>query len=259
MTVSPHVLILAGRRDGDDAVARLAGTSHKALVPVGGVAMLERVVAVFRESMPDAAPGIAIGDGEDVDLALRRLAKDGPLVRAPLGDSPAATVAAAMKIPELVPPLVIATADHPLLTAAMVRHFLDALPPDADAAVAVARRETVETKYRTKRTYWRFADGAVSGCNLFYLGPRADGAVAFWRTLESERKRPWKAVRQLGFGTLVRFALGRLALTAALDRLGAITSAHLCAVDMPFAEAAIDVDKPADLALAESIFKARAR
>ncbi|MET0313717.1 MAG: NTP transferase domain-containing protein [Hansschlegelia sp.] len=43
-------LILAGVRPGVDPLAEFAGVSHKALIPVGGVPMLERVVAALRAS-----------------------------------------------------------------------------------------------------------------------------------------------------------------------------------------------------------------
>ena len=48
MTVT--ALVLAGVRPGKDALAEFAGVSHKALIPVGGVAMLDRVVNALRAS-----------------------------------------------------------------------------------------------------------------------------------------------------------------------------------------------------------------
>jgi CTP:molybdopterin cytidylyltransferase MocA len=77
--------------------------------------------------------------------------------------------------------------------------------------------------------------------------------------MERHRKRPWRLVAAIGPLTLLRFLAGRLTLDAALRRLSRIVGATVRAVDMPFAEAAIDVDKPADLALAERILAQRAR
>jgi hypothetical protein len=48
-----------------------------------------------------------------------------------------------------------------------------------------------------------------------------------------------------------------LSLEAACLRLSGIVGATVRVVEMPFAEAAIDVDKPADLALAEQILGQR--
>lgn len=254
-----HVLILGGRRGGDDAVASVAGVSHKALVPVMGVPMLARVVATLREALPGIAIGIAIDATADVLPLLEELREGGGIVVVEPGASPCATVAKALAMPELGQPLLVATADHPLLTPAMVRHFLGAIPDGVDAAVAVATRETISARYASRRTYWEFRDRAVSGCNLFYLGPRAAAVVGFWQRLENDRKKPWKMVRHLGIASLLLFVTRRLSLEGGLDRLGRRAGARATAIDMPFAEAAIDVDRPADLALAERILADRAQ
>lgn len=251
----PRVLVLGGTRGGGDPVAAAAGVSHKALALVDGEPMLTRVVGAVRAALPDAAIGVAIDPEPDVSALLASLGGIGVLSP---GSSPCATVSAALDRPEFLPPLLIVTADNPLLTPAMLRHFLDGLPAGVDAAVAVARRETVEAVYETKRTYWRFADVSVSGCNLFYIGPeRALDIVAFWRRLETDRKKPWKMMSHLGGRALVAFACGRLTLADALDRLGRRIGASLASVDMPFATAPIDVDSVADLMLADSILRTR--
>ncbi|MGE4528039.1 MAG: NTP transferase domain-containing protein [Rhodospirillaceae bacterium] len=250
-----HVLILAGRRDGDDVVARAAGVSHKALASVAGVPMIERVVMTLREALPFCVPGIAIDATPDVTAALDALADKARFEVVPVGASPCATVAAALERSGAAAPLLVTTADHPLLTPAMVRHFLDHLPAGTGAAVGVASRETIAARYpTTRRTYWRFGDRRFSGCNLFYLGPGGGAqVVAFWRRLEHDRKRPWAMVRHLGLLPLLRFGCRRLSLVQALRLLEGKVGARVVAVDMPFAEAAIDVDHPADLRLAEEL------
>lgn len=249
--VSPHILVLAGRRDGDAAVAALGGVSHKALMPVLGVPMLQRVLAALRDGAADAAISVAIDDVDEARPLLARFGAD----RLDPASSPASTVAVALQ--RFGAPLMVVTADHALLTGDMVQYFLGHVDPALDGAVALARRQTIEARYQTKRTYWRFAGAEVSGCNLFYLGAGGDKAVAFWRLLEADRKKPWRVVRRLGAGMLIAFVCGKLRLSDALARLSKTTGAALGFVDMPFAEAAIDVDKPADLVLAEHILADR--
>lgn len=248
---APHILVLAGRRDGDAAVASLGGVSHKALMPVLGVPMLERVLAALRDGAADAAISVAIDAADGVPALLARFGAD----RLEPAASPATTVAVALE--QFGAPLLIVTADHALLTGAMVQYFLQHIDPATDGVVALARRPTIEARYQTRRTYWRFAGAEVSGCNLFYLGAGGQAAVAFWRLLEADRKKPWRVVRHLGPGTLIAFIRHRVTLDAALARLSRVTGAKLGWVDMPFAEAAIDVDKPEDLILAEAILQAR--
>jgi hypothetical protein len=173
----------------------------------------------------------------------------------PAAESPAATVVRALQTIDGAPPLFVTTADHALLTPAMVRHFLDHAPAAADVAAGMATDRTIQPAYPdTRRTYLRFRDVAVSGCNLFlFRSDRARRVADFWRQVERHRKQPWRMVAMLGLGNLVGFLLGRLTLDQVIARLSTKVDARLAAVDMPFAEAAIDVDKPADLELVRAI------
>ena len=75
---------------------------------------------------------------------------------------------------------------------------------------------------------------------------------------EQFRKRPWRLVSVFGPLTLVRFLLGRLDLETATRRASRAIGAAIAVIRMPFPECAIDVDRPADLALATQILERRA-
>ena len=62
----------------------------------------------------------------------------------------------------------------------------------------------------------------------------------------------------LGVRSLLRYLCRRLTLSEALATFSRKLGLEARAIEMPFAEAALDVDKPADLELVESIFNARA-
>lgn len=247
MTPLP-ALVLAGSRGPGDPMAVAAGVTHKALIPVDGVPMLERVVAALRATPEVSQIAVSIEDE-----ALLRTLPGAAVTFVPAARGPSESVARAME--RLGTPLLVTTADHALLRPEWIAHFLSAAPAEADVAAAVARAETIRAAAPdTKRTVLRFADRAVSGCNLFLLStPRASRAVNFWRQVEAHRKRPLRLVRMLGPGALIRFALGRLTLRQALDRLGSLAGVRAAAVELPFGEAAVDVDKPADLELAERL------
>jgi hypothetical protein len=80
----------------------------------------------------------------------------------------------------------------------------------------------------------------------------------FWMAMERHRKRPWRLIAAIGPLTLLRFATGMLDLRAVERLLSRRAGAAVRVVEMPFAEAAIDVDKPADLELADAILRRRA-
>jgi GTP:adenosylcobinamide-phosphate guanylyltransferase len=134
-------LVLAGTRPGGDPLARHAGVSHKALIEVGGLPMLARVLAAL-DAVPDVTRIVVAIDRPGVLEQLPPCAK--PVSVMPAASGPSASVAAALEHEPL--PLLVTTADHALLQAAWVVEFLAAAraaPVEADALVALARREAV--------------------------------------------------------------------------------------------------------------------
>ena len=257
-------LVLAGTRAGGDPLAEYAGVSHKALIEVGGRTMVERVVEALAASAEIERIVVAIERPELLaglaGLAPPRCAK--PLETMPTEPGgPSATVVAALRV--LGVPLLVTTADNALLETAWLSEFLAAIPAEVDLAAALARRDAVEAAAPdTRRTWLRFADGDHSGCNLFLLArPKAANAIAFWQTVEGERKRPLRMVRRLGWTFALRYALGRLSMAAAAARLGELAGggARFAIVALRDGRAAIDVDKPDDLDLVRRLVAAAPR
>jgi GTP:adenosylcobinamide-phosphate guanylyltransferase len=241
--VSFNAVVLAGSRGGVDPVASYAAVTDKALIEVAGRTMLARVTDALRGA--GAARILVVHSSDavrDHALALGAEAMPGKA-------GPSASAAAAFDV--LGAPLLVTTADHALLRPEWITAFLAAVPTDADVAALLARRDVVEVAVPdTRRTWLRFADGEWSGCNLFHLAtPRAAAAMTLWQEVERDRKRPWRIVRRLGPGLLVRYVLGRLTLAEALARVGALAGVRAAMVPSPYGLAAVDVDKPGDLEL----------
>lgn len=256
-----NALILAGNRREGDPVASMAGVSHKALAPINGIPMLLRLYRTLR-----AVPGIAgihvcVDDGTLLDsvpeLAAARDAGDLRIV--PTAESPAASLALALERIGLTIPLLTTTADHPLLSVQMVQHMLAEASGGADLAVGLADAERVAAAYPGAiRTFYRFQAQRVSGCNLFLaLKPEARNVALFWRRMERHRKKPWRLVLEIGVIALLRVAFGRMSLAGAFAHVSRLTGAEIRPVLLPFAEAPIDVDKPADFILVSEILKRR--
>jgi hypothetical protein len=148
-------------------------------------------------------------------------------------------------------PLLVTTGDHPLLEAGWIAQLVAETPADAEVAVMLAERARVERAAPdTHRTWLTFADGQWSGCNLFLLArPGAERAIAAWKQVEADRKRPWRIARRLGLGTLWSYWRGKLTLAEAIERLGRTLGVKAALVAASDGRAAIDVDKPEDLAL----------
>jgi len=252
-----QALVLAASRGPQDPVARHAGRSHKALVKVDGVAMLVRVLRTLRQSRSVGRIAVCLEADAAVagaDRELDALLAEPGVTLVEAAATPSLSVARALAMLPAALPMLLTTADHPLLTAAMVDRFCEAVPPDADAAVGVVAASRLQSRYPDAiRTYYRFA-----GEGFLLRSPEARRVVDFWARLERHRKRPWRLVAEVGPLALLRFLLGRLSLDDALRHLSKRVGATIRAVELPFPEAAIDVDKPADLDLAESILRQRA-
>ena len=247
MTAPFAALILAGSRPGVvDPVAAYAGVPHKAMILLQGTTLLARVAAALRGA---GAGRIAVSaDHPAVLIEAMRLG----LEVIPPAAGPSDSVARGFDV--LGAPLLVTTADHALLEPEWVARFI-ADAPAADVAALLARRPEVEAAAPgTRRTWLRFADGSWSGCNLFWLAtPQAAAAIGLWREVEADRKRPWRIVRRLGPGLLLRYLTGRLTLATAIRHLGRRAGIEAAVVATPFGLAAVDVDKPADLDLVRQL------
>lgn len=247
-----NVLILAGQREGvADPLCERAGIEWKALLPIHGKPMTEYVLDALSKSKLLNTPYWISGIDKDLlDSSLRQSPSEG-------GPASSVVVAAEAGIPY---PFMVTTCDHALLTSEMVDHFIaGAESIGADFALGLAEKTVIQPAHpETKRTYLKFADRSVSGCNLFYV-KNAQGleVIRFWQAAQHDRKKPLKLARRLGLGMLLKYASGRLTLNGAFAHASKMLGISARPVLMPFAEAAIDVDKPSDLTLVETILAER--
>ncbi|PHS77739.1 MAG: GTP--adenosylcobinamide-phosphate guanylyltransferase [Robiginitomaculum sp.] len=252
--MSEHVsaLILAGQRAGVvDPLLVDAGVDWKALLPILGKPMTAYVLAALDASDRLSKPYWV--SGLDKDLI------DRSLNQSPSEAGPASSVVVAAEA-GLPYPFMVTTCDHPLLTSDMVNHFLQkSIASGADFTLGLATKDVIQPAYpHVKRTYLKFKDQHVSGCNLFYVA-NAKGleAIKFWRAAQDDRKKPVKLARRLGIGMLLKYITGGLTLNIAFEHASKSLNINAKPIILPFAEAAIDVDKPSDLELVTEILSER--
>jgi CTP:molybdopterin cytidylyltransferase MocA len=260
---APRALVLAGKRGPTDALARSLGASHRAFVPVAGVTMLERVVATLVASGVEKIT-VSIDEPGLVEsvAGLRRLVDEGRLVARTSAESPASSVLDFLRTGgDAALPALVTTADHPLLTAGNSRSVLARREPRGRGSRGRCRqRGHVSRALRrhaadVRPSRRRIVLGRESVRRLRGSGPRD---LDFWRRAERHRKSPWRLARVFGVAPLLRFAAGRLTVADALETLARTTGARAALVKLPFAEAAIDVDRPADFETASRLLAAAA-
>jgi len=252
-------LLLAGQRPGVDPLAAHFGETWKALVPVRGQTMLSRVARTLLDC-PSIDRIIVLAQAPS---ALTATSDTAWLAREPRIEFSASMASISQSVAgaagTLAPwPVLVTTADHALLTPAMVEDFIAGVG-DADVAVALVERANLLGRYPgNKRTWLKFRGGAYSGANLFALtGARARAALELWAGVEQDRKKGWKLVSAFGPLLLLRALTRTMSLRAGLAAAGRQLGLRALPVVLRQPEAAIDVDKPADHELAESILSAR--
>ena len=249
---SPFIaIVLAADRETVSPVARAAGVSCKALAPVAGKPMLARVLAALAAAK-EVERCLVCGPSADIvarEPDLQQILGPGQVGWMEPMATPSLSVLEALEHLPAEVPVLLTTCDHALLRSEMVDYFCSEVRArGCDAAVALVRHEEVLAQFpNTRRTAYRFSDGAYCSCNLFALTTaQARQAPLFWRQVEQLRKQPLRMLQQLGWGTVVRYLLGRLSLQQALARLGQGLNCTAAAVLLPYPEATIDVDSADD-------------
>jgi GTP:adenosylcobinamide-phosphate guanylyltransferase len=248
-------IVLAGQRPGPDILARHFGLERKALVPLNGEPMITYVVRTLHSS-PHIDKIIILS--QDVESLRPAVDAAGGAVLVESQSSISLSIKKQLTETGFASPILVTTADHPLLTADMLDAFLRAA--DGDVAVAMVERRAMLAQFPdAKRTWLRFSDGAWSGANLFALmSVRSISALDLWAGAEQDRKKIWRLFLHFGIGLASRALTRTISLRKALELAGQRLGLEAKLVAMSDPVAAIDVDKVADHILAEQILMARA-
>jgi len=147
-------------------------------------------------------------------------------------------------------PVLVATADIPLLTPEAVRGFIDLCGDQRDDLYfPVVPRELVEQRFPgVKRTYVRFKEGTFTGGNLFLINPLAvEKCLTLGQELVNLRKSPLALARRVGLTLLLKLLFRSLSLAEAQAGASKLLGIKGRAVICPYPETGVDVDKPGDL------------
>jgi GTP:adenosylcobinamide-phosphate guanylyltransferase len=249
-------IVLAGSRPGRDPFAAQFGNDIKALVAVAGEPMVRRPVrALLASKSIDRV--LILSQAPDRIAAV--VPKDPRIEFRESTETIASTMLEICRDPETRWPLLVTTADHALLDAAIVDEFCSDAA-GSDLAVGVVEREVLMRRFPdAQRTWLKFRGGAYTGANLFALAsPKVAPAIELWRTVEQNRKKGWRVIALVGPATLVGTLLRLLSIDNVLARLGPKLGLTIRAVRLSNPVAGVDVDKPADHTLAEQILAGRA-
>jgi GTP:adenosylcobinamide-phosphate guanylyltransferase len=252
-------LVLAGQRPGVDPMAAQFGTDMKALIPVAGELMLNRVLMALLDA-PEVERIVVLAQNTLALCAHRDLAwavEEPKIAFRVSGPTISGSVLGAVEDPAIGLPLLVTTADNVMLTPATIAEFV-AGAGRRDVSVAFVERHNLEAAVGpNKRTWLAFKDGAFTGANLFALtGSGAANALKFWEKVEADRKSVLRLAAHFGPVLMARLLLRRMTLAKALAAAGAKLGTSAAPVLLSDGRMGVDVDKPEDHTLAERLLGA---
>jgi GTP:adenosylcobinamide-phosphate guanylyltransferase len=253
-------IVLAGSRAEQDELTRSFGVPFKALVPVAGEPMIGHVVRTLL-ACPSIDRIVIVAQQPDLLATedLQWIAKAPRVTTAASGKGIADSVVLVAGTAAAPWPVLITTADHPLLTVEMVEHFLRE-SSRSDVSLAVVERGVLLGRYpRSRRTWLKFRGGAFTGANLFTARtPRAAIGLKVLASAEADRKNQLKMLWRFGLLLAIGGLVRAMTLEQAVARGGRRFGLVAAAVQLPFADAGIDVDRSEDHRAVTEIFAERA-
>ena len=240
-----EAIVLAGGITNErDPLYMLTGEMHKAFLPIGQKPMVQWVLDALNDA--ESISGIhVIGISQRGTLYSGKpmtFTKDhgGILENVKAGFNQ--TLSSSPNSSHVL----ITSSDIPLITGQMVDWRVNtALTSEVDYDLAVVKRSVMEQRFPgSNRTYTRFVEAEVCGADINIIRIQTIDNEALWQRLISARKNPLTQARFIGFSVLLKLLIRRLSLSSAeliaSDRLGLRGKVRFS----PYAEIAMDVDKP---------------
>ena len=249
------VVLAGGPRDGVSALA--PGAPNKAFVPIGGVTLVERTIRALRSS---ARVGRIVAVAPRVPGALAALGEADEI------RNDGATMSESLRsgLGGLAPDdlVLVCASDLPVLTAEAIDEFVGlAEAGDADLTYACVERRVHETRFPSVPHTWAtLHDGTYCGGGCVLIRPRAlPGLEGLLGRLGRARKNPVRLASIFGPGVLLRYVLRTLTIAAAERRGTELLGAPVRAAVCRYPEIAINVDRPSDVPIANSLVAAASR
>ncbi|MEX2525857.1 MAG: nucleotidyltransferase family protein [Gammaproteobacteria bacterium] len=256
------LVLAASRKGGQDPLASMQNKSHKCLVEVDGIAMIERVIQTLMDSGCFDRILVSIESEQPLlQLDATRLWLDNDdieIVRS--ADNLADSLVNLVPKADQILPMVVTTADNALHTPELMRDFVTGfLEKGEDAAVAVTTEESVLAEYPDEKImYFRFRDGGYSFCNLFGIATLGGlEAARIFRTGGQFRKRPRRILKIFGLMPLILYKFRLAGLDAVIRRISKRFGITINIVRLDYGFGPIDIDNEKTFAIGERTLKKR--
>jgi len=250
------MIMAGGRADPTDPLYAYTQGQPKAMLEMGGRPMIEQVIVALQgaqavEEM--VVVGLNAGTSLNTPRPVHHLPDQGSLIGNVLGGF--------RWMEERYPKaqaLLISTSDIPLVTSDMIDSFIEMCRPyDHILYYPFATRQVMEKRFPgSNRTYTRIDGQQGAGGDMMVVQPAiANTNLELWEALTNARKYPWKVARAVGFGTLLKLLTRRLSTSYLQKTSTRLLGRPIKPVLIPYAEMAMDGDKPYQIDLLRAEMK----
>jgi GTP:adenosylcobinamide-phosphate guanylyltransferase len=247
-------IVTAGGIPGpEDPLYEFTQGGEKALLPIAGKPMVQWVLDALclSESVERV---IVIGLNDDTSINCSKLAAFLPSHGEMLDNIRAGT----KKLLEFNPHVnhvLVVSSDIPAITAPMVDWVAQAVKEtDHDVYYNVVSRESMEARFPTSnRSYLRLKDVEACGGDLnAFRAQSVFNNLEIWDRIIASRKSVLRQASLIGYDTLILAMLHVLTLEKAAKLASKRLGLKGRAIQCPFAEIAMDVDKPHQLEIMQA-------
>ncbi len=254
--VKPVAAIVLAAGTKSEPVSRASGLSHKAMLEVGGQAVVNRVVNALKAAQLVSEVVVVTAP----DSPVQQILPEGTARIEATGESFVDTIMAGLEYHKDYQKALLVTADLPLLTAEAVDHFVaEALDSGAELCYSIVNAEQASSLYRTAgHVVVRLRDGAFTGGNLALISRQfVEREQQRLKQAFAARKNPIRLARLLGSRFILRYLLGRLTVADIVQHANQILGCQAMVVNSPYPEISFDVDKPEHIAIAQHRLRER--
>lgn len=248
MTIHPAMVLAGYSSEKPDPLALAVGRQRKSLIDVAGKPMVSWVVSALRKSSrvgKIAVVGVMPEDGLDLGSDILYVPNQERHF-----DNIMAGISALQQAEPSSGSILVTSADIPLLRAETVDWVVDRFEQlRADFVYTIVEQRVMETQYPgAARSYVPIAEGKFCGGDLHYVRASvARNNEELVRKLLERRKNAFQQIRLAGFGTIIKFLFRRLTIRDAERVASRLMQCNARALNAPFADLGMDVDKPHQL------------
>ena len=242
-------LVIAG--GSSDKLQNYREVAKEALIPIGDKVMVEYVLEAL-EGTPGISKIAVVGPNELKNI----FAHKEKLIIAGEGKSAIDSIINGLELLKPQGRVLILTADIPLISPVAISEFLDACKDTSvDIYYPIVPKEAYEDKYPgIKRTYVTTKDGTYTGGNAFFINPNiADRCAETAKKLVKLRKSPLALSSLIGWKFILKLITKRITIEEAEEKFSDLLGVKGRVVFSLYPEIGMDVDKPSDLQLVNSV------